>query len=429
MENNKSRTDQLSSQQSRTLNEGSASQKGTSAELITFPQTLMKRVAVFTSCDSFEGFYGGTFGLDRDTFLRSYRNDFVWEYSQGLCRCGHKVFIYILSYGTPGLHEISDGLYVRFLALPNWLRLVDPIMWRLRNISHGSTIRDQVAYFGYGDGLQAALREDSVDLLYHQEIWTSRFDIIVRKTNIPVVGADHGAVFSDWMAPAKKISFENASALVCQSVEGLNRARNFGGDAVLMFNGVDIDFFSPPKNVQPRPKTVLAVGRLVEEQKRFSDLLRAIKALPDFGLTLVGSGPDENKLKNLVKDLGIDDRVRFTGFISDRIALRQLYQDSGVFVSTSSWEAVALVLLEAMSCAVPVVATRIPSFLDLLTDGKDGVLVPVGAPAEVARAIKKAYESQFQLGAAARATVKARFSSKAVYERLSKLIESVGDNR
>ena len=53
------------------------------------PKLSLRRVAIFTSCDSFEGFYGGTFGLDRETFLGSYRNDFVWEYSEGLRQCGH----------------------------------------------------------------------------------------------------------------------------------------------------------------------------------------------------------------------------------------------------------------------------------------------------------------------------------------------------
>ena len=102
---------------------------------------------------------------------------------------------------------------------------------------------------------------------------------------------------------------------------------------------------------------------------------------------LVGSGPDEIKLKKAAADLGVAERVHFAGFVSDRKELRRLYQECGVFVSTSRWEAVALVLLEAMSCAAPVVATRIPSFEELITDGDDGLLVPVGAPGDLAQAI------------------------------------------
>jgi glycosyltransferase involved in cell wall biosynthesis len=388
-------------------------------------KSSLRRVAIFTSCDSFEGFFGGTFGIDRETFLTSYRNDFVWEYAEGLRQCGHEVFIYILSYGRPELHQIRDGLNVRFLPLPWWLRAVDPFLWRLRGLKYGPLLRDRTAYLAYGSALQAAIVEDDIELLYHQEIWTSRFDIIASRARVPVIGADHGAVFSGRMEPAKRDSFKRAARLVCQSSSGLERARSFGANAVLMSNGVDTDFFLPPELPQLREKTVLAVGRLVEEQKRFSDLMRAMQSLLDFKLILVGSGPDDLKLRRIAADLGVTDRVRFAGFVSDRCELRRLYQECGAFVSTSSWEAVALVMLEAMSCAAPVVATRIPSFVELITDGVDGLLVPVGAAADIAQAIRKAYESQQQLGANARVTVATRYSSQVLYGRLSSLIESV----
>jgi glycosyltransferase involved in cell wall biosynthesis len=389
------------------------------------PKLHLRRVAIFTSCDSFEGFYGGTFGIDRETYLKSYRNDFVWEYAQGLEQQGHEVFIYILSYGRPELCKISERLKVRFLPLPRWLRAIDPLLWRLRGIKHGPSLRDGIAYRGYGRALQAALKADCVDVMYHQEIWTSRFDIVVRKTPVPVIGADQGAVFVEWSAPAKARSLKLAARLICQSHTGLERACSFGAEPVLMYNGVDTNFFRPPESTRLRTRTVLAVGRLVEEQKRFSDLLIAMRSLPDFTLTLVGSGPDENKLKKLAGELGIADRVTFAGFIKDRQQLRHLYQECGVFVSTSKWEAVALVMLEAMSCAAPVVATHIPSFEDLLNDGIDGILVRVGAPEEVAHAIGNAFERQKQLGINARNTVVNRYSSQALYNRLSSMIETI----
>ncbi len=389
------------------------------------PKPSLRRVAVFTSCDSFEGFYGGTFGLDRETFLKSYRNDFVWEYSEGLRRCGHEVVIYILSYGPPELREINEGLSVRFIPLPRWLRAVDSFLWRLRGLKYGPSLRDRTAYMAYSEALRDAIAEDRIEILYHQEIWTSRFDVVVEKSDVPVVGADHGAVFQDWMESAKRKSFKRAAGVICQSQTGLERAHSFGADAVLMSNGVDTTFFVPPESPGLRQKTVLAVGRLVEEQKRFSDLLHAMQSLPDFKLILVGSGPDEARLRKLTADLGLSERVRLLGFVSDRNELRRLYQECGVFVSTSNWEAVALVLLEAMSCAAPVVATRIPSFEDLLTDDEDGLLVPVGAPTALAQAILAAYERQERLGANARHTVETRYASGVLYRRLSDLIGSV----
>ncbi len=384
-----------------------------------------KRIAIFISCDSFEGFYGGTFGLNRETYLRSYRNDFVWEYAEGLRRQGHVVVIYILSYGNPELRQAYDGLSVRFLRLPFWLRVVDPVLYRLRPRRYGSTTRDRVAFLGYGQALQAALVQDGIDVLYHQEVWTPRFDIITRASQVHVVGADQGAVYADWMAPAKRLSVRRASYVLCQSAITADRVRGFGGKPILFSNGVDTDFFKPPPSEPRRGRCVLAVGRLVEGQKRFSDLLRAMQSLPDFSLTLVGSGPDEARLKQFAVESGIAERVTFAGFLSDRAELRRLYQDCGVFVSSSKWEATALVVLEAMSCAAPVVATRIPSFEDLFTDKVDGLLVSVGAPGEMAHAIRAAHEHQSELGENARATAVSRYSSHSVYSRLSDLLESL----
>ena len=389
------------------------------------PELHKKRVAIFISCDSFEGFYGGTFGLDRETFLTSYRNDFVWQYSEGLRRQGHPVVIYILSYGDPELRQISHGLQVRFLPLPSWLRLVDPVLYRLRRHSYGLTIRDHVAFIGYSHALRAALLDDDIDILYNQEVWTPRFDIITRIGKIPVVGADHGAVYADWMAASKRLSLRRASCVVCQSTLTLDRVRSLGGTSALISNGVDTDFFIPPPPEQHRSRTILAVGRLVEEQKRFSDLLRAMQLLPDFSLTLVGSGPDEAVLRQFASHAMLGERVNFAGFVTDRAELRRLYQECGVFVCSSRWEAVALVVLEAMSCAAPVVATRISSFEDLFTDDVDGLLVPVGAPEEIARAVRVAYERQRELGSRARNTVVTLYSAHSLYRQLSDLLESI----
>ena len=385
----------------------------------------MKRVAIFVSCDSFEGFYGGTFGLDRETYLASYRNDFVWDYAVGLQKCGHAVFIYILSYGEPELRRIAEGLCVRFLPLPSWLRAVDALLYRARNLKYGVSVRDHVAHLAYGRALHAALSQDRVDVIYHQEIWTPRFDIVTQATQVPVVGADQGAVYADWMGRAKQASMKRAARVLCQSAMALERANGFGAEAVLMYNGVDTDFFMPPVSGAVRSRTVLTVGRLVEKQKRFSDLLHAIRSLPDFKLIIVGSGPDEVILKSLATELDVTEQVEFAGFVSDRDVLRRLYQECGVFVSTSAWEAVALVVLEAMSCAAPIVVTRIPSFQDLVTDGTDGLLVPVGSPDDVSRAIRLAFDSQQALGAAARGTVVARYSARSLYHRLSALFESI----
>src|SRR5579863_10142388 len=149
------------------------------------------RVAIFISADSFEHFYGGMFGLDREKYLRSYRNDFVWDYGTGLRDEGHQIFIYILSYGPGELREdVEENINVRFIQLPAWLRLVDPLLYRLSRIRQLGLVREQVRFMAYGTLLCDAIRSDKIELLYHQEIWTPRFAALVPKVSIPVIGAD-----------------------------------------------------------------------------------------------------------------------------------------------------------------------------------------------------------------------------------------------
>jgi len=332
------------------------------------------------------------------------------------------VFIYILSYAEPLLHEVREGLRVRFIPLEAWLKPIDSLLFRLRKVPYVAAVRDRIAYHAYGDGFTRALATDRIDVLYHQEVWTPRFDLMLRKVPLPMVGADHGAVYSDWMAAGKRRALAKAALVICQSHTGVQLAKELGGNAELMYNGVNVEFFMPGAAAE-RQAFILAVGRFVEPQKRFADLLRAVRLLTRFRLVLVGSGPDEALLKQLAADQGVQDRVQFTGFMSSREQLRGLYQQCGVFVSTSSWEAVALVMLEAMSCGAAVVASRIPSFEELLTDQKDGLLFPVGDVPALVESIKQAWERRSGLGAAARDTVAKHYSSAALYKRLSDSIE------
>jgi mannosyltransferase len=124
-----------------------------------------------------------------------------------------------------------------------------------------------------------------------------------------------------------------------------------------------------------------------------------------------------------VKDAALEHRVTFAGFISNREQLRRLYQHCGAFVSCSVREAVQLVMLEAMSCGAAVVATRIPTFLELIDDGINGRLVSVGRPDEIAKAVLDVYDKRKIFGANARKTVTEKYSSGNVYLRLSQVIE------
>jgi glycosyltransferase involved in cell wall biosynthesis len=390
----------------------------------------MSRIAILLSCDSFEKFFGGVFKLDRNSYVQDYSNDFAWSYGKALHARGHQVFLYVLSYGPAELRTAPSGLQVRFIPMPLWSRLADSLLYRAQRLPGGAMRRDRVAYGGYRRALARGLAEDGIEILYNQELWSPRFLLLLRDIAVPVIGADHGQLYDPALDGARRVAFPRACALVCQTTENLNLVQALGGKGVLIPNGVDPAFFHPGEPpLDSRRKTILAVGRLVEPQKRFSDLIHALVLLPDFSLTLAGTGPDAGMLKDLVRDLGLLDRVTFTGFVSDPLVLRQLYREARVFVSSSAWEAVALVALEAMSCGTPVVATRIPSFEALLEGADAGLLVPVGEPAQLAAAIQAVHEDAEVLGKAARVRIEQHYADGMLYDQLCSVIDGCAPRR
>lgn len=126
-------------------------------------------------------------------------------------------------------------------------------------------------------------------------------------------------------------------------------------------------------------KRIITIGRYAY-QKGYDMLLRAWaeieKKYPDWQLAIYGMG-NQNPLRNQMKDLGIDaDRCLLNGPVND---VSKEYLNSSLFVLPSRFEGFGLVIIEAMSCGVPVVAFNCPMGPDeIITDGEDGFLVPVG---------------------------------------------------
>jgi len=122
---------------------------------------------------------------------------------------------------------------------------------------------------------------------------------------------------------------------------------------------------------------LLAVSRLSEE-KNLSMALEVLKKLltffPNTGLVIVGSGPEENKLKSLSKNLGLDSNVAFVGWQED---IGSYYKTANLFIQTSNFEGYGLSLVEAGISGLPIVTTDVGIAKDL-DNGKDAYICPVG---------------------------------------------------
>jgi glycosyltransferase involved in cell wall biosynthesis len=123
---------------------------------------------------------------------------------------------------------------------------------------------------------------------------------------------------------------------------------------------------------------VLLAARLNDPRKNVAMLLRAfaqVRAkLPDVKLVLVGEEPDES-IRTLVDTLGLAEAVCFPGIVSKDELLR-LYQGAELFVLPSRQEGLGIVMLEAMACGTPVIATDCGGPEGIVVDGITGRIVP-----------------------------------------------------
>ena len=174
----------------------------------------------------------------------------------------------------------------------------------------------------------------------------------------------------------------------------------------------------------PDGHLVVSAGRLFPV-KRYEDLLAATalarKSVEGLHLALLGDGPERERLATLTRELGISDIVHFPGWRED--AARWI-ACADVFVLTSRSEGLPMAALEAMALGIPVIATSVGDLPEMLRDGEAGMLVPVGAPQDVADAIVRLAKDPLaaaQFGRAGRARVAQAYSQDAMVDAYTAL--------
>ena len=160
-------------------------------------------------------------------------------------------------------------------------------------------------------------------------------------------------------------------------------------------NGLDISRYSPgveddglgeKYGLPPRPR-ILFVGRLALD-KKIDVLIRAMAALEGAHLIIVGRGDDRERLQETTHDLSLDSQVHFLGYVPEE-DLPSLYRASDIFAITSDVEVQSLPTLQAAATGLPIVAANAAALPELVQDGRNGYLVPVGDVAALAAAIDR----------------------------------------
>jgi glycosyltransferase involved in cell wall biosynthesis len=182
--------------------------------------------------------------------------------------------------------------------------------------------------------------------------------------------------------------------------------RGIPADAItVIYNGVNVEWLTPDPNARSKTPLFSYLGRL-KRYKRVDTVIRAFSLLDgmDARLEIAGKGDDRDRLERLVAKLGLDDRVRFLGYITER-EKRDLLRRSWATVLASPKEGWGISNLESAACGTPVVAADSPGIRESVVDGDTGFLVPgadVAAYAAAMRGLLQSPELVETLGSNAR---------------------------
>jgi glycosyltransferase involved in cell wall biosynthesis len=315
-----------------------------------------------------------------------------------------------------------ESLPPRFLAGPGYS--THSIEWLLYFLAIRSTV-DRLrrdfhfdlihAHFTYPDGVVAAR--------------------LGRRYGVPVVITEQNP-WGPWMdkyASVRRRAIRAARQSTCHIAisESVRRTiEQYTGtmeNLVVIPDGVDAFQFTLPGEAQKRkPNQILFVGA-IRPVKGVDVLFRAMRLLADRSaqveLVVVGEAfygayrREEIRLKKMVSDLSLDDRIRFAGKQTPSELVRSM-QESAALVLPSRAESFGMVLVEALACGTPVVATRCGGPEDIVDD-QVGQLVPIEDPEALANAIERVLARRELFDPVRlRAHALAKFGLESVGERL-----------
>ena len=269
-------------------------------------------------------------------------------------------------------------------------------------------------------------REKPIDLIHaHAALPCGHAAALLqRRLGIPYVVTVHGLdvfnsrfgdrVSAQWRRQRSIEVYQTAGTVVCISGRVQEILRSGVPDGVrseVVYNGTDVDMFSPASPERdPSKQELLVVGNLIPSKGQ-ELVLRAIarltSSLPQLRCRFIGDGPDRGRLQALSRQLGIDQQIQFLGCRS-RKEVADAMRDCSVFVLPSRSEGLGCVYLEAMACGKPVVACHGQGIDEIIDHRRNGWLIPGDGLEQLMQALSMLLQSpdlRSHMGLAARETI------------------------
>jgi glycosyltransferase involved in cell wall biosynthesis len=253
---------------------------------------------------------------------------------------------------------------------------------------------------------------------------------ILAGSNTRLILTEHGRHYPDLVSPmrvaANRLFFDQCADAInacCSfSARALSRVDGFAGKRIeVIENGIEIERYGPASDqtklrrqlgLDPTRRYAMVVARfhpVKDHASLIAAFARVATVRDDADLLLAGDGPLRSDLEAQVNDLGLGGRVRFLGVRAD---VPDLLRAVDIFALTSVSEAASLTLLEAMASELPVVVTAVGGNPEIVRHGQEGLLVPRGDVAAIAKALLRLLsdpDSRRQLGRAGRTRVQERY--------------------
>lgn len=292
-------------------------------------------------------------------------------------------------------------------------------------------------------------RKHGLDLMHvHYAIphatsaWVAR-QMLAEERDLPIVTTLHG---TDITLVGMHPSFHAIAAFSIERSQGITAVsdflkvetvRDFGvsGDRIHVIpNFIDTSVWKPDR--EPCHRATLAPGgeKIVMHVSNFRPLKRVDHVVEIFAricekvparLVMIGDGPERPRAQARAAELGVEDHVLFLG---KHASVDELLACADLFLLPSETESFGLAALEALACGAPVVASRVGGLVEVVEDGVNGRLLPVGAVAEMAEAgiellCDEALHARYR--ERGRAMAVERFSADSVVPMYERLYESV----
>jgi N-acetyl-alpha-D-glucosaminyl L-malate synthase BshA len=148
-------------------------------------------------------------------------------------------------------------------------------------------------------------------------------------------------------------------------------------------NFVDVDHYAPGERTTPPRLIHNSNFRPLKRVEDVVQIFACVRKKLECELVLIGDGPERSRVERLVHELCLTDSVMFLG---KQLSFVEVLRGASVFLLPSEQESFGLAALEALSCGVPVVASSVGGLGELVSDGENGFLAPVGAIEQMADA-------------------------------------------